>query len=66
MSLSISATHRDTGKTQRIDQRIEVDSASLKAWEGWLALSREFDLPPGVAQARVVVRDEFLGRAWAP
>jgi VWFA-related protein len=65
LSLSISATHRDSGKTQRLDQRIQVDSASLKAWEGWLALSREFDLPPGVAQARVVVRDEFLGRLGA-
>ena len=39
--------------------------AAVKAWEGWLALSREFDLPPGVAQARVVVRDEFLGRLGA-
>ena len=65
LSLSISATHRDTGKTQRLDQRIEVDATTLKAWEGWLALSREFDLPPGVAQARVVVRDEFLGRLGA-
>jgi hypothetical protein len=65
LSLSISATHRDTGKTQRLDQRIEVDATTLKAWEGWLALNREFDLPPGVAQARVVVRDEFLGRLGA-
>jgi hypothetical protein len=65
LSLSIVATHRDTGKTQRVDQRIEVDAGTLKAWEGWLALSREFDLPPGVAQARVVVRDEFLGRLGA-
>jgi VWFA-related protein len=65
LSLSIWATHRDTGKTQRLDQRIEVDGTTLKAWEGWLALTREFDLPPGVAQARVVVRDEFLGRLGA-
>ena len=36
-----------------------------QAIEGWLAVSREFDLPPGVAQARVVVRDEFLGRVGA-
>jgi VWFA-related protein len=62
LSLSIMATHRDTGKTQHIDQRIEVDARSIKAWEGWLAVSREFDLPAGVVQARVVVRDEFLGR----
>jgi hypothetical protein len=62
LSLSISATHRDSGKTQHIDQRIEVDASTIKAWEGWLAFSREFDLPPGVVQARIVVRDEFLGR----
>jgi VWFA-related protein len=65
LSLSISATHRDSGQTQRLDQRIEVEVGAIKAWEGWLALSREFDLPPGVAQARVVVKDEFLGRLGA-
>jgi hypothetical protein len=65
LNLSISATHRDTGQTQRLDQRIEVDTATLKAGEGWLALSREFDLPPGVAQARVVVRDELRGQLGA-
>jgi hypothetical protein len=65
LSLSITATHRDSGKTQRIDQRIKVDSSGGRPWEGWLALSREFDLPPGVAQARIVVRDEFMGRLGA-
>lgn len=69
LSLSVLATHRDTGKTQRVDQHIVVDSGKAsgrgKTWEGWLAVSREFDLPPGVAQARIVVRDEFLGRVGA-
>jgi hypothetical protein len=65
LSLSILATHRDSGKTQRIDQHVVVDSGRSKSWEGWLAMNREFDLPPGVAQARVVVRDEFLGRVGA-
>ena len=65
LTLSIMATHRDSGKTQRIDQRMRVDASGGQAWEGWLALSREFDLLPGVAQARVVVRDEFLGRLGA-
>src|SRR6185295_5196519 len=62
--LSIAAAHRDTGKVQRLDQRIEVEAAAARAgaraaaaWdEGWLALSREFDLPPGVSQARIVLR----------
>ena len=65
LTLSMAATHRDSGRTRRLDQRLEVDAAALEEWEGWLALSREFDLPPGVTQARVVVRDEFLGRLGA-
>ena len=70
LNLSISATHRDTGKTRRLDQRIVVDTGTVKAdasqaWGGWLVLSRDLDLPPGVNQARIVVRDEFLGRLGA-
>jgi hypothetical protein len=74
VTLSIAAAHRDTGKVQRLDQRIEVEAAAARAgvgrassaWdEGWLALSRDFDLPPGVNQARIVMRDEFLGRIGA-
>jgi VWFA-related protein len=71
--LSMAAAHRDTGKVQRLDQRIEVEATAARAggraaaaWdEGWLALSREFDLAPGVSQARIVLRDEFLGRLGA-
>jgi hypothetical protein len=65
LSLSIAATHRDSGTTQRLDQRLEVDAGSARDWGGWLALSRELDLQPGVTQARIVVRDEFLGRLGA-
>ena len=65
LSLSLSATHRDTGKTQRIDQRIVVEAGGGKAIEGWLAISREFDLAPGVTQVRIVVRDDFLGSVGA-
>jgi len=73
VTLSIAAAHRDTGKVQRLDQRIEVEAAAAKAggraaaaWdEGWLALSRDFELMPGVTQARIVMRDEFLGRIGA-
>jgi VWFA-related protein len=61
LSLSIAATHRDSGQLRRVDQHVEVDAGATRAWQGWLTLSREFELPPGVAQARVVVRDEFLG-----
>jgi len=74
VSLSIAAAHRDSGHTERINQRIEVEadrsragaSRPAAAWdEGWLALSRELDLLPGVTQARIVMRDEFLGRLGA-
>jgi hypothetical protein len=63
-------THRDSGRTQRIDQRVVAElggpqGGSADAFQGWLVLSREVELPPGVAQARIVVRDEFLGRMGA-
>jgi VWFA-related protein len=74
LTLSIAAAHRDSGNTQRINQRIEVEAGPARAgasnpsaaWdEGWLALTREMDLLPGVTQARIVMRDEFLGRLGA-
>jgi hypothetical protein len=65
ISLSIAATQRDTGKTQRLDQRLAVDAGLGGGFEQWLVSSRELELPPGVAQARVVVRDDFLGRLGA-
>jgi len=74
LTLSIAAAHRDSGQTQRINQRVEVEAGPARAgatrtaaaWdEGWLALSRELDLLPGVTQARIVIRDEFLGRLGA-
>ena len=65
LSLSIAATHRDTGKTQRLDQRLVVDAGLGGGFEQWLVSSREVLMPPGVAQARVVMKDEFLGRLGA-
>ena len=64
-SLSIAAAHRDSGTVQRVDQRVVVEAGLGRAWEGWLALQRDLELPPGVVQARVVLRDEFLGRVGA-
>jgi hypothetical protein len=57
--LSIAASHRDDGQTQRLDQRLELGTA--KVADGWLTLSPELELAPGVVQARVVVRDESKG-----
>jgi len=65
LSLSIAAAHRDSGTVHRVDQRVVVEAGLGSAWEGWLAVQRELELPPGVVQARVVVRDEFLGRLGA-
>ena len=64
-SLGIAATHRDSGMVHRVDQRVVVEAGLGRAWEGWLALQRDLELPPGVVQARVVLRDEFLGRVGA-
>ena len=42
-----------------------MDAGLGGGFEQWLVSSREIELPPGVAQARVVVKDEFLGRVGA-
>ena len=66
LSLSIAVTHRDSGEIRRVDQQVKVDAGQRGTpFEGWLTLRREFELRPGVNQARVVVRDEFLGRTGA-
>jgi hypothetical protein len=65
LSLSALAAHRDSGRRARIDQQVKVDAGMGGVWEGWLSLRRELELPPGIVQARVVVRDEFLGRLGA-
>jgi hypothetical protein len=62
-TLSLAVAHRDSGRTQRLDQRLEVQAS--RDGDGWMMLSREFDLPPGVVQARVVVRDETSGQLGA-
>jgi VWFA-related protein len=66
VSLSVVVTDRDTGEVRRTDEHVKVDAGQGgPALEGWLSLRREFELRPGVHQARVVVRDEFLGRTGA-
>jgi VWFA-related protein len=66
LSLSVVVTHRDTGEVRRTDEQVRLDAGQGGPdLEGWLTLTREFDLRPGVNQARVVVRDEFVGRTGA-
>jgi len=64
-SLTVVAAHRDRVKAQRLDQRLETEADPAKQGDGWLTLHREFDLPPGVVQARIVVRDETQGHLGA-
>jgi hypothetical protein len=65
LSLAITAAHRDTGRIAHAVEMAQVEAQDRNAWDGWLVLSRALDLSPGVNQARVVVRDEFLGRLGA-
>ncbi len=58
--LSMVVTQRDTGREFPFDGALAVKVGEGDA-PAWRALAREFDLPPGVAQARVVVRDTASG-----
>ncbi len=65
LAFSLVATHRDTGKTQHLAERLAAETGREEEAERWLSVTRELSLPAGVAQARVVVRDGFLGRTGA-
>ena len=56
LEVTIATTARDTGKTLYSDARVEVRAPEGEV-VGWRAVTREFDMPAGVAQARIVVRD---------
>jgi hypothetical protein len=60
LEVTVAATHRDTGRTVYSDERVEV-RAPEGASAGWRSVAREIELPAGVAQARVVVRDPASG-----
>jgi VWFA-related protein len=60
LEVTIAATPRDTGKTLYADERVEVrvpEGEGKGETAAWRSFAREFDLPAGVAQARLVVRD---------
>ena len=60
LDVSVVALLRDTGRGFQ-----HTDTVALTAAKGdeprWRAFTREFELPPGVAQVRVVVRDPATG-----
>jgi hypothetical protein len=62
LDLSIVATHRDTGVEFRFDEVLGLGGAQAGA-PSWREVAREIDMPPGVAQVRVVVRDPASGEA---
>jgi VWFA-related protein len=64
VDLTIFGMSRDDGKTFPLDERLRIDLDG-KAAGGWMNLSRELRLPPGVAQVRVLVRDVASGLAGA-
>ena len=64
LEVTAAATLRDTGKTLYSDERVEVRAPAGEA-PGWRSVAREFDLPPGVAQARLIVRDPATGAMGA-
>jgi hypothetical protein len=57
--LSIVVTERATGRESRFDGAVSLAGGAESA--DWRALAREFELPAGVAQARIVVRDPASG-----
>jgi VWFA-related protein len=61
LELLIVAQHRETGEYFRYDQKIEMSlnpDTPEKLARTWYPVSREFDLPAGGFQARIVVRDQ--------
>jgi hypothetical protein len=60
LELSVVAAQRDSGRGFRHDDTVEVAVPEGQA-PGWRALTREFELPPGVSQVRVVLRDPLNG-----
>jgi VWFA-related protein len=65
LAFLIEAQHRETGEFYRYDQTIEMSllpETRERLQRTWYPVSREFSLPPGGYQARVVVRDMSSGR----
>jgi VWFA-related protein len=65
VEFAASATHLGTGQVFRFEQTTELNlrletKRQIDVW--WYPVSREFTLPPGPYQARVVVRDRASRR----
>ncbi len=65
LAFLIEAQHRETGEYYRYDQKIEMSllpETRERLERSWYPVSREFTLPPGGYQVKVVVRDLSSGR----
>jgi VWFA-related protein len=60
VELSLVVIPRDGTRAYRRDERVQVTVAEDEG-EAWRAVAREFELPAGVARARVIVRDPVSG-----
>ncbi len=52
---------RDSGRLFRQDAAVTIAAAAGEGGPAWRAFTREFELPPGVAQVRLAVRDPASG-----
>jgi hypothetical protein len=60
LAFLIEVQHRETGEYYRYDQKIELSllpETRRKLERDWYSVAREFTLPPGGYQAKIVVRD---------
>jgi VWFA-related protein len=65
LAFLVEVQHRETGEYYRYDQKIEMSllpETQDRLRRTWYLVSREFTLPPGGYQAKVVVRDLNSGR----
>ena len=65
LAFLIEAQHRESGEYYRYDQKIEMSllpDTRRKLEKTWYPVAREFTLPAGAYQAKVVVRDLNSGR----
>ena len=65
VELAVAATRLDTGEVFHFEQTTAMNlKAETRDRLGvtWYSVSREFSLPPGAYQARVVIRDRTSGR----
>jgi hypothetical protein len=63
--LLVAAQHRETGEYFRYSQEVQMSllpETRQQLAETWYPVSRDFELPSGAYQARILVRDKRSGR----